>query len=166
MHREAATIAFKMYTQEGGTGLRAELDKTGEPLVPRACTGWSETPLTPTEIWLNHRARRNLRKKYQDAYLQLGLDAIITAPMPHPAPPHGEYNTSAICAVYNALDTPVCVVPFGVVDLEKDRASEEWYAQEAYPEIPNFPYNRCDADLKKLCEGSSRPLAHMANWRL
>ncbi|KAL3454750.1 hypothetical protein BJX65DRAFT_301382 [Aspergillus insuetus] len=70
--------------------------------------------------------------------------------MPHPAPPHGEYNTSAICAVYNALDMPVCVVPFGAVDLEKDRASEGWYAQDVYPEIPNFPYGRFDADLKKL----------------
>jgi amidase len=118
MYREAATIAFKMYTQQVGTGLCAELDKTGEPLVPRVCTGWSETPLAPTENWINHGARRDLRKRYQDAYLQLGLDAIITASMPHPAPPHGEYNTSAICAVYNALDMPDCVVPFGVVDLE------------------------------------------------
>ncbi|KAJ0421896.1 hypothetical protein BJY00DRAFT_281371 [Aspergillus carlsbadensis] len=34
------------------------------------------------------------------------------------------------------------VVPSGVVELEKAQAPEEWYAQEACPEIPNFSYDR------------------------
>jgi amidase len=70
--------------------------------------------------------------------------------MPHPAPPHGKYITSAICAVYNALDFPACVVPFGRVDLTKDVTSEEWYSQEPYPDMPNFLYDRYDKDMKEL----------------
>ncbi|EEA23557.1 hypothetical protein TMatcc_002434 [Talaromyces marneffei ATCC 18224] len=153
MHRQAAGIAFTMYTQEGGIVLREELQSSGEPLVPRVCTGWSETPLTPVEIWSNHRAKRNLQVEYQAAYQSLGLNAIVTAPMPHPAPPHGKYITSAICAVYNALDFPACIVPFGRVDLVKDIVSKEWYNQEAYPDMPNFPYDRYDKGMKKLYTG-------------
>jgi amidase len=152
MHRRGVQVAFTMFTQEGGIGIREELEISGEPLVPRVCTGWSEKPLTPMEIWLNHRARKALRIEYLEAYQSLGLDAIITAPMPHPAPPHGEYITSAICAIYNALDFPSCIIPHGRVDLEKDVATEDWYAHEPYADIPNFPYDRYDKDMKKLCE--------------
>lgn len=152
MHRQGAEIAFKMYTQEGGIALREELGKSGEPLIPRVCTGWSENPLTPLQIWSNHQARKSLRERYQEAYLSLGLDAIVTAPMPHPAPPHGKYITSAICAVYNALDFPACVIPYGRVDLAKDVATDEWYRQKPYPGIPNFPYDCYDKDMKALCK--------------
>ncbi|KAI1859069.1 hypothetical protein JX265_010546 [Neoarthrinium moseri] len=153
MHRRGADIAFRMYTQEGGIGIREELEKSGEPLVPRVCTGWSETPLTPLEIWVNHRARKKLRVTYLERYNSLDLDAIITAPTPHPAPPHGEYITSAICAVFNALDFPSCVVPYGRVDLTADVATPEWYAQEPYPDMANFPYDRYDVDMKRLYTG-------------
>ncbi|KAI0481287.1 amidase signature domain-containing protein [Xylariaceae sp. FL0804] len=153
MHRRLAGVAFKIYTQEGGVGLRQELEKSGEPLVPRTCTGWSETPLTTMEVWLNHRERKALRMEYLQAYQELGLDAVITAPMPHPAPPHGEYITSAGSAVYNALDYPTCVVPYGRVDLVKDKATEEWYKQEPYPDMPNFPYDRYDTAMKQLYTG-------------
>jgi amidase len=152
MHRKGSEFAFKMYTEEGGIGLRRELEQSGEPLVPRVCTGWSETPLTPMEIWANHRDIKALRIQYLQKYRDLGLDALITAPMPHPAPPHGEYITSAICAVYNALDLPSCTIPCGRVDLEKDVASEDWYNLEPYDDMPNFPYDRYDRDMKRLCE--------------
>lgn len=152
MHRRGAEIAFTMYTQEGGIALREELEKSGEPLIPRVCTGWSEMPLTPKEIWQNHRARKDLRKRYLEAFQSLSLDAVVTTPMPHPAPPHGEYITSALCAVYNALDLPACCVPYGRVDVQKDVAMQEWYQQEPYPPIQNFPYDRYDAEMKKLCK--------------
>ncbi|KAL1888401.1 hypothetical protein Sste5346_009609 [Sporothrix stenoceras] len=153
IHRSAAETAFKMYTQEGGVGFKAELEKSGEPLVPRVCTGWSEKRLTPMEIWLNHRQKKMLRQEYVTEYRALGLDAVVTAPMPHPAPPHGEYITSAIAAVYNALDMPCVIVPYGKVDPVKDVASPEWYAETCYPDMPNFPYDRYDADMKKLYTG-------------
>ncbi|TPX11826.1 uncharacterized protein E0L32_007563 [Thyridium curvatum] len=151
LHRRAAGVAFTMYTEEGGIGLREELEKSGEPLVPRVCTGWSEQPLTPSEIWANHRRRNALATEYLRKFQLEGLDAIVTAPMPHPAPPHGEYITSAICAAYNALDVPVCCVPFGRVDLQKDIAPAEWYDLTPYDDMPNFPYDRYDRDMMRLC---------------
>lgn len=153
IHRAAADTAFKMYTQEGGVGFKAELDASGEPLVPRVCTGWSERRLTPMEIWLNHGQKKALRQEYITEYRALGLDAVVTAPMPHPAPPHGEYITSAIAAVYNALDMPAVIVPYGKVDLTKDVASPTWYAQTPYPDMPKFPYDRYDAAMQALYTG-------------
>lgn len=155
MHRRGASIIFRMYTEEGGIHIREELEQSGEPLVPRVCSGWSETPATPKEIWLNHQQRNKLRDEYRAAMREMRLDAIISAPLPHPAPPHGQYITSASVAIYNLLDYPCCVIPFGRVDLEKDVASSEWYAQEAYERIPDFPYDRGDAEMKELCEYSS-----------
>lgn len=151
LHRRGAEIAFRTYTQEGGIGIRESLEKSGEPLVPRVCTGWSEEPLSPMGIWLNHRARWLLRTEYLEAFQALGLDAIITAPMPHPAPPHGEYITTAVSAMYNCLDWPCTTIPHGRVDLQKDIASKEWYEEDPYPPIPNFPYDRYDKDMKSLC---------------
>ncbi len=152
MHRRGASIIFRIYTEEGGLHLREELERSGEPLVPRVCTGWSEAPSTPTEIWANHRERNKLRDEYRAAMREIGLDAVISAPLPHPAPPHGQYITSASVAIYNLLDYACCVVPFGRVDTEKDVAGPEWYAQEAYEPIPDFPYDRYDAEMKELCE--------------
>jgi amidase len=91
IHRRATEIIFRIYTQEGGVGFREQLEKSGEPLIPRVCTGWSEKPLTAMEVWLNHRKRKAVRVEYLKAWQELGLDALITAPSPHPAPPHGEY---------------------------------------------------------------------------
>ncbi|CAK7236661.1 hypothetical protein SBRCBS47491_009714 [Sporothrix bragantina] len=153
IHRDAAGVAFKMYTQEGGVGFKTELEKSGEPPIPRTCTGWTEKRLTPMEIWLNHRQKKMLRQEYVVTFNELGLDAVVTAPMPHPAPPHGEYITSAIAAVYNALDMPTTTIPFGRVDLAMDVASPAWYAETPYPDMPDFPYDRYDADMKKLYTG-------------
>lgn len=152
MHRRGASIIFRMYTQEGGIGIREELEKSGEPLVPRVCTGWSETPATPMEIWLNHQARKKLRDEYLTAIQSLKLDAVITAPMPHPAPPHGQYITNAGSALYNLLDYPCVIVPFGRVDLERDVASDGWKQQEVYEPIPDFPYDRFDKEMRELCK--------------
>lgn len=151
LHRRGTSIIFRIYTQEGGIGIREQLEASGEPLIPRVCTGWSETPLEPKEIWLNHRARKALRLQYLAAMQARRLDAIITAPMPHPAPPHGHYITTAISAIYNLLDYPCAIVPYGRVDLAKDVASRDWYAQKPYDPIPDFPYDRYDKEMKELC---------------
>ncbi|CAK7201231.1 hypothetical protein SEUCBS139899_003934 [Sporothrix eucalyptigena] len=143
LYHKTAGIAFSMYTEEGGIAIREELDKSGEPLVPRVCTGWSEQPpASPMAIWENHRARNDVKREFLERFQQLSLDAVVTAPMPHPAPPHGEYITSALCAVYNALDVPACVVPFGSVDAVKDVAPDEFYTREPYLDMPKFPYDR------------------------
>lgn len=172
LHVRGAKIIFAMYTQEGGIGIKEALAASGEPAVPRLATGWSETPLEPLEIWKNHRARKQLRREYLERWKHLNLDAIITAPSPHPAPPHGCYmsvscrqpprthetilivifRTTALSAIYNLLDYPCCIIPAGRVDLEKDIADEAWYAQASYAKIPNFPYDLGDAELKTLCK--------------
>ncbi|KAK5057785.1 hypothetical protein LTR84_011786 [Exophiala bonariae] len=163
LHLRGARIIFTMYTQEGGVGVREALDISGEPPVPRLATGWSERPLTPIEIWKNHRARKQLRLDYLRRWKQLDLDAIITAPSPHPAPPHEQYITTALSAIYNLLDYPCCIVPAGEVNLEKDVADEAWYARAPYDKIPNFPYDFGDEELKSLYKGpevfANSPLA-------
>lgn len=85
----------------------------------------------------------------------MSLDAIVSAPLPHPEPPHGQYIASARVASYNLLGYPCCVIPFGRADLEMDVAGAGWYAQEAYERVPDFPYDRGDAEIKELCEYSS-----------
>jgi amidase len=91
LHVRGSKIIFTMYTQEGGIGVKEALDASGEPAVPRLATGWSEKPLTPLEIWKNHRARKQLRLEYLQRWKLLKLDAVLTAPSPHPAPPHTQY---------------------------------------------------------------------------
>ena len=91
LHVRGTNIIFTMYTQEGGIGVREALEESGEPAVLRLATGWSEPPLTPLEIWKNHRSRKQLRLEYLRHWKELDLDAIITAPSPHPAPPHTKY---------------------------------------------------------------------------
>lgn len=101
LHVRGSRIIFTMYTQEGGVGVKEALDMSGEPPVPRLATGWSERPLTPIEIWNNHRARKQFRLEYLQRWKQLDLDALITAPSPHPAPPHGQYMSvwvTSICS--------------------------------------------------------------------
>ncbi|RVX70860.1 hypothetical protein B0A52_06016 [Exophiala mesophila] len=163
LHLRGSRIIFTMYTQEGGVGVREALDMSGEPPVPRLATGWSERPLIPIEIWKNHRTRKQLRLDYLERWKQLDLDAVITAPSPHPAPPHGHYITTALSAIYNLLDYPCCIVPAGEVDLEKDVAGEAWYNQPVYDGMPNFPYDYGDEELKSLYQGpqifANSPLA-------
>lgn len=91
LHVRGSKIIFTMYTQEGGIGVKEALDASGEPAVPRLATGWSEKPLTPLNIWQNHRARKQLRVEYLQRWKLLSLDAVLTAPSPHPAPPHTQY---------------------------------------------------------------------------
>ncbi|KAF1999078.1 amidase signature enzyme [Amniculicola lignicola CBS 123094] len=94
LHRRATEIIFRIYTQEGGVGIREQLEKSAEPLIPRTFT-----------------ARKGVRNDYMKAWQELWPDTMITAPYPHPAPPHGQYITSAIPAMYNLLDYPCCIIP-------------------------------------------------------
>lgn len=116
LHLRGSRIIFTMYTQEGGVGVREALDISGEPPVPRLATGWSERPLTPIEIWKNHRARKQFRLDYLERWKRLDLDAIITAPSPHPAPPHGQYvsvDGTLMCSSHaNFVTEPLPSPPF------------------------------------------------------
>lgn len=60
-------------------------------------------------------------------------------------------RTTALSAIYNLLDYPCCIVPAGVVSLEKDVADKAWYAQTPYDRMPNFPYDFGDEELNSLC---------------
>jgi len=91
LHYKGSCIIMKMYTEDGGIAMEEALNASGEPVVPRTCTGSSERLLEPKEIWENKRAGKAFSREYLSTWNEEGIDVLLTAPSPHPAPPHGKY---------------------------------------------------------------------------
>ncbi|KAL4870731.1 amidase signature domain-containing protein [Aspergillus spectabilis] len=155
LHRRGTACVMKSNVQGGGVGIMKHIEASGELVVPRTATGSAATLLSTHEIFANHKERAGLAREYNSLWTRYGLDTILAPAVAHPAPPHGEYISNAYAGIYNMLDYVTGSIPVTIVDLQKDVAGPEWYAEPAYDRIEEerFPYDWGDKEMKEVYTG-------------
>ncbi|KAJ6781381.1 hypothetical protein PWT90_04327 [Aphanocladium album] len=121
---EAAQVAFGLFILDP-TGTRLVMD-AGEPPIPSRATlekGLTFAPwvyladMKDTEglarLSALNKKRAAIVKAWQGLYTKHSLDAVIGPLMQHTAAPHDEFASSAYSTIFNLIDYPACVIPFG-----------------------------------------------------
>lgn len=116
---------------------------TGEPEVPSLkALGLLSLEGTDLRGFFNLNVRRQAAaREYLDLFLSNDIDAILMPPAPHTALPLDKWNRASYTGLWNYLDYPAVVIPFGTVH-ESDWSDD----------ISNAKYGAEDARMYDLCK--------------
>ncbi|KAJ5740994.1 fatty-acid amide hydrolase [Penicillium malachiteum] len=143
-HDLAWKIISALYFPDGAAAQKDVLAEAGEMLLPLTewAFGFSHGPLTIAENWHWNVQREKYRTEYHEVMKSKDVDVIICPAYVGVAPEHGTAHYWNYTSVWNLLDHPACVFPFGgVVDPKLDK-----------PEFDYKPRNEQDnCEWKKYC---------------
>ncbi|OHF00182.1 amidase [Colletotrichum orchidophilum] len=114
----------------GSSGLDALASEIGEPLVHSVSRGvhpfTSSKPLIPRELDTVHQLdeflglQASYANSWKDVWIEHRLDVVIGPGAISTAVPHDTYGTPVYTLMWNVLDYPAGIIPFGVSSKEKD----------------------------------------------
>ncbi|KAL2064572.1 hypothetical protein VTL71DRAFT_3709 [Oculimacula yallundae] len=120
-------------------GLDALEAQIGEPLIPSVRKnvhpfGNSEAPPTAELNTISKMSeflglRDNYAKEWQKVWLEHALDIVISPGAAHTAVPHDTYGMPSYTLMWNVLDYPAGIIPYGFASKEKDSKYQKATAQ-------------------------------------
>ncbi|KAK6336279.1 hypothetical protein TWF696_001841 [Orbilia brochopaga] len=151
---EAWNIISALYFADGGQQEYAEMEKTGEPVLP--LSKWILTqpnvPVPPgfriQELWNYTFAASAYKSEYSARWLAAGIDVLLCPVGPSVAPKLGTAKYWGYTSMFNLLDYPAAVFPVSKVDDkdngiwdytptgEKDKWNFDLWDPEAYKDAP------------------------------
>ncbi|TQV99563.1 fatty-acid amide hydrolase [Cordyceps javanica] len=145
---EAVQTALALFLLDP-TGARI-VEEAGEPPIPSRASmqkGFAFAPWTYladvadleglARLSALNLKRAEIARAWHANYTKHNLDAVIGPLMQHTAAPHDEFASSAYGTIFNLIDYPACVIPFGkatVRDGETFELKSGQYASEYKPE--------------------------------
>ena len=129
------------------------LQSTGQPIIRSMTQQGLEyfKPDTPKNmnslIEMKIEMNNTFIKKWFSIFKDNNLDVLICPGNCSTAPPHDTYGIPPYTAMWNLVDYPACIIPFGKIDIEKDPVEN---AQRRPHGMANF---YADYDDPKKYEG-------------
>ncbi|QUC22806.1 uncharacterized protein UV8b_07047 [Ustilaginoidea virens] len=125
--REGLDLLARMFVADGGTAIRKQLERTGEPWRPEMEQFRVATQLTTYEMWNLQLERVDFQNRYLDRWNEAGLDAILCPTIPFNTVRNGSFKHVGYTGVYNVLDYSCLSFPTGLtVDKAVDRIDERY----------------------------------------
>ncbi|GAB1216663.1 hypothetical protein ATERTT37_005881 [Aspergillus terreus] len=123
----ACRLAFQYFTYGPH---KDHIAPSGEPVVPSVARGDSPMFTGPfpvdqeLEVFEKINALHSARAEYSDAWRQTwvenGLDVILGPGAQNTAVPHDTYGWPPYTVIWNLLDYPACIIPYGKSSKELD----------------------------------------------
>ncbi|KAG5926081.1 hypothetical protein E4U42_003669 [Claviceps africana] len=111
--KEGLMLLRRMFVADGGTAIKKQLERTGEPWRPEMEEYRTAKELSTYEMWNLHLERANFRNKYLDRWNDAGIDAILCPTIPFNTVKHGGFRHVAYTGVFNILDYTCLSFPTG-----------------------------------------------------
>ncbi|KAL5340222.1 amidase signature domain-containing protein [Aspergillus crustosus] len=120
---EAGMLAFKLLTLDNTRTALRHIQASGEPPI-RSLAG-SVPDLTGPQSTLEDLFDFNAKKadiaaRWHQVWLDNQLDAIIMPGHSNTASPHDTYGQPPCTLLWNLIDWPACIIPYGKVDRSLD----------------------------------------------
>ncbi|KAH8885473.1 amidase [Thozetella sp. PMI_491] len=131
---EIKKITQELFSVDGLSYAREQLEKTGEPLVESvAKLGlWFRKRKSYEEFWALNAQKMGYQKKMLDSWQAAGVDIVLCPAGPHSAVPPGEWINTMYTVCWNGVDYPAAIIPFTHVDPEKDRPFEKFTPLDSF----------------------------------
>lgn len=109
---EIRKITRELFTLDGLSYARKQLEKAGEPVVPsvQKINFWDIPPKSMEEAWAWNAKKIAMQKEMLDRWTEVGIDLVIAPAGPHTAVKPGDWTMDTYTVAWNAMD--VCI-PFG-----------------------------------------------------
>jgi amidase len=102
-------ITKELFTLDGLSYQKGELDKAGEPVLPsvEAIGFWTIPRKTQEEAWQWSTKRLEICKKMLDAWQEAQVDVVLCPVGPHTAVKPGEWESDMYTVAWNAVDVAI-----------------------------------------------------------
>ncbi|PHH90452.1 hypothetical protein CDD83_3627 [Cordyceps sp. RAO-2017] len=94
----------RMFVADGGTAIRAEVERTGEPWLPELAAYRDANDIGVYGMWRLQTERTEFQNRYFDRWTEARIDAILCPTMPFNAAKNGCFKHVAYTGVFNVLD--------------------------------------------------------------
>ncbi|PNY29650.1 Acetamidase [Tolypocladium capitatum] len=143
--KEGIVLLVQMLLADGGTAIRKELERAGEPFRPELLDYQTATELGTYEMWRLQSERTVFQNRYLDRWNNAGIDAILCPTIPFNTVKNGSFKHVAYTGVFNLLDYSCLSFATGfTVDKNIDRLDSAYEALGGVCRAINEEY---DADM-------------------
>ncbi|KAG8410956.1 hypothetical protein J3459_016779 [Metarhizium acridum] len=120
--KKGLELLGRMFVADGGTAIRKQLERTGEPWRPEMEQYRNAKELSTYEMWNLQLERVDFLNRYLDRWNRAGIDAILCPTIPFNTVKNGSFKHIGYTGVYNVLDYSCLSFPTGLtVDKAIDR---------------------------------------------
>lgn len=131
----ANLIAFAYYILAPDTTSDAHFGPDGEPKVTSVAAGYHPLFAGPLPIDMSqdpfskindlHYARHAYQESWRKWWLENNIDVVLCPGAQNTAVPHDTYGWPPYTQIWNILDYPACIIPFGKADKSLDPTDVE-----------------------------------------
>ncbi|KAI1874129.1 uncharacterized protein JN550_002708 [Neoarthrinium moseri] len=123
-------ITEQLFTLDGLSYPKQELQKTGEPVVNsvQQIGFWDIPRKTQEEAWAWNTKKLAIQKQMLDEWQRVGCDVVLAPAGPHTAVRPGDWTSDIYTVAWNAVDYPAVIIPTSHVDPSKDPLDGEFRA--------------------------------------
>ncbi|KAL4874631.1 amidase signature domain-containing protein [Aspergillus karnatakaensis] len=121
---DASMLAFKLFTLDSTLTPLRHIEASGEPPIPSMKTSLPDfgtmQPPTLDDLWGWNAQKAEFTAQWHQIWVENDLDAIIMPGHNKTASPHDTYGYPPYTVVWNLVDWPACIIPYGKVDPSLD----------------------------------------------
>ncbi|KAL1882488.1 hypothetical protein Plec18167_002904 [Paecilomyces lecythidis] len=120
--QEIRSVAAELFTIDGLSYPKRELEKAGEPVVESVMKigHWFKNPKTHEQVWELNAKKGELQKQMLDCWQEAAIDIVLCPAGPHTAVPPNDWYSDTYTVSWNVMDYPAVIVPFTTADPDKD----------------------------------------------
>ncbi|KAG6040793.1 hypothetical protein E4U41_007010 [Claviceps citrina] len=111
--KEGLMLLSRMFVADGGTAIRKQLERTGEPWRPEMEQYRTAKGLSTYEMWNLQAERVEFQNKYLDRWNEAAIDAILCPTIPFNTVKNGTFRHVGYTGVFNILDYSCLSFPTG-----------------------------------------------------
>ncbi|KAL6233723.1 hypothetical protein BDW75DRAFT_251869 [Aspergillus navahoensis] len=121
---DACDLAFRFFNMDPDCTPLRNVKDGGEPYIPSLSTLYNVegTDPEPTlrQLYELNIAKAQVTAKMRQAWLKSGVDVILAPAYQSCAPLHDTYGKNIYTVIWNIVDYPACVIPFGYANKTAD----------------------------------------------
>ncbi|KAJ5758488.1 Amidase [Penicillium odoratum] len=126
--RDACALAFRMFAMDPAQTAFQHIAKSGEPTIPALSSTnlpheympYEYAPLTLEGLYDLNEQRNNLKDEFRALITKQNIDAIIMPGYQGTAQAHDLYGFPLYTVLWNVMDYPACIIPFGKANQTAD----------------------------------------------
>ncbi|KAL4965433.1 amidase signature domain-containing protein [Aspergillus stella-maris] len=125
----AAMVAYKLCSLDPSHSALKHIEASGEPPIRslhHSLPDFGDKEFTIDDVFDLNAQRAEFVAAWHQIWLENGLDAIIMPGHSKTAGPHDTYGVPPYTVIWNLIDWPACVIPYGKVDPSLDSADADF----------------------------------------
>ncbi|KAJ5907333.1 Amidase [Penicillium taxi] len=127
---DATLLSFRMFSMDPGATAFKHIAASGEPTIPALASTslphkympYDFAPMTLESLYDLNVSRIKFKEEFRSLINEANLDAIIMPGYQGTAQPHDLYGFPPYTVLWNLMDYPACIIPFGKAESSQDAA--------------------------------------------